>query len=246
MKKSLLITISATIILSGCSTMGDNSHALKPNYSQAYKDYLTLGARYLEMGRYDLAEPKLKRAIEIDSQPPEAWNALALLYEQKRDIASGYKVYEKLIASHPDYELGFTNFATFLCKFNRNPERAALYQRMHSKGKPFITLAYIAEGNCAMNSGNPSAAATAYQQALQYNQYAAGALIPLAEIAMQQHNPQLAQRYIKVMHTYVGYTPESVAIGVQIARALGNRQMEDDLQRMQRAGKAQATETPLP
>ena len=108
----LLAALAAAMLLSGCETLGfgkkNNDDEIIPtvtkkkaDYGQAYKDYVELGAQYLQMGRYDLAEPKLQRAIEIDSRPPEAWNILAVLYEEKRDIASGNQIYQKLIHSHP-------------------------------------------------------------------------------------------------------------------------------------------------
>lgn len=240
MKHILSLTIGVALLISGCGTTGGSKQKVEPNYKKAYQDYVALGAQYLQMGRYDLAEPKLKRAIEIDSQPAEAWNVLAVLYEQKRDIASGYKVYEKLTTSHPDYALGFVNFATFLCKFNREPERQALYQKMRGKGKAFTTLAYIAEGNCERGRNNAAGAIAAYQNALRYDQYAAGALLPLADIALRQGDAAAAMQYLRVVHTYVGYSPESVTLGIEAAGALGDQRTLEDLQRVQRASNAQA------
>lgn len=243
MKKLIVSLISAGLLLSGCSSTGGGSRKIQPDYDKAYQDYLALGARYLQMGRYEMAEPKLKRAIEIDSEPAEAWNVLAVLYEQKRDIASGYQVYEKLTTSHPNYALGFVNFATFLCKFNREPERQALYQKMRAKDKTFVTLSYIAEGNCARERNNLAGAMTAYQKALSYDQYAAGALLPLAEIALRQGDAAKAQQYLKIIHTYVGYSAESTALGIQAAQALGNQREVEDLQRIMRANNySQAVE----
>ena len=237
MNNKYLFVASIVVLLSGCAST-NNGPKVQPDYDQAYQDYLSLGAQYLQMGRYDLAEPKLKRAIEIDSEPAEAWNVLAVLYEEKGDIASGYQVYEKLTTSHPDYALGFINFATFLCKFNREPERQALYQKMRGKGQTFATLAYIAEGNCARKRGNNAGAVAAYQQALGYDQYAAGALLPLAEIALEVGDANAAQQYLRVIHTYVGFSPESIILGIQAAQMLGNEQEVQNLQRMLRANSA--------
>ncbi|MBV7434296.1 tetratricopeptide repeat protein [Cardiobacteriaceae bacterium TAE3-ERU3] len=237
MKKNYLYIVGIVALLSGCASTNSGSK-VKPDYERAYQDYLSLGAQYLQMGRYDLAEPKLKRAIEIDSEPAEAWNVLAVLYEEKGDIAAGYQVYEKLTTSHPDYALGFINFATFLCKFNRDPERQALYQRMRGKDQAFATLSYIAEGNCAQERGNNAGAVSAYEQALSYDRYAAGALLPLAEIALNQGDANTAQQYLRVVHTYVGYSPESIMLGIQAAQMLGDEREIQNLQRMLRANSA--------
>ena len=167
----LLAACAAALLLSGCETFGfgkKNSDddiiptvvKKKADYGQAYKDYVELGAQYLQMGRYDLAEPKLKRAIEIDSHPPEAWNILAILYEEKRDIASGNQIYQKLIHSHPEYLLGYTNYVTFLCKFDRDSEMQTVLGQMRGRNAEFKTAAYIAEGNCMQRRSQGGAAAS--------------------------------------------------------------------------------------
>lgn len=239
LKLSLLI--AAVAGLNACTTTTTTkttvggSSGTEANYDQAYQDYLQLGAEYVRRGRYDLAEPKLKRAIEIDSRPPEAWNILAVMYEEKRDIAAGEQVYQKLLSSHPDYVLGYLNYATFLCKFDRVGEMDTLLGRMRAKGSEFSALSYIAEGNCRRAKNNTGAAATAYRQALNFDNHAAGALIPLAEIELSQGNHQAAANYINVVHTYVGYSAESVRIGILAARGSGNAQQENDLLRVMRA-----------
>lgn len=239
LKLSALIAFSlslaaCTSTVTTTKTVGGSS-GVEANYDQAYQDYVQLGAEYVRRGRYDLAEPKLKRAIEINSRPPEAWNILAVLYEEKRDIASGDQVYQKLIASHPDYILGYMNYATFLCKFDRNSELEGLLAKMRAKGSQFSALSYIASGNCLRGKNNLTAASSAYRQALSFDNHAAGALLPLAEIELGQNNYQAAENYIEVVHTYVGYSAESVRIGILAARGTGNAQKEDDLMRIMRS-----------
>lgn len=242
--KKRYIFILLSLLLAGCASTGSGRrHADgKANYAQAYRDYVSLGAQYLQKGRYDLAEPKLKRAIEIDSRPPEAWNVLAVLYEQTRNISEGYQVYEKLTGSHPDYALGFSNFATFLCKFDRNDELQKLLAQMRLKGNDFRALSYISEGNCMQKRNQLSAAEKAYKQALIYDAHAAGALLPLADISLQQGDPVAALRYLKVIHTYVGYSPESVSIGIKAARSSGDSRTEEELMRVMRANYADSAQ----
>ena len=245
MKKFPLLCAAATVLLGGCSTFGfggsnnddDNVPTVvkkKADYGQAYKDYVELGAQYLQMGRYDLAEPKLQRAIEIDSHPPEAWNILAVLYEEKRDIASGNQVYQKLIHSHPEYLLGYTNYATFLCKFDRDSEMKALLGQMRGRNAEFKAAAGIAEGNCMQRRGQSGTAENAYKQALAANPQAEGALLPLAQISLQKGDYAGALRYLRVVHTYVGYSPESVQLGIEAARKSGDTRMEEELVRVMR------------
>lgn len=225
------------LIVSGCVSTTQstpNVEPVKPDFNKAYQDYLQLGAHYVSLGRYDLAEPKLKRAIEIDSEPPEAWNVLAVLYEEKRDIAAGNQVYQKLIASHPDYPLGFMNYATFLCKFDRDADRQNLYDKMRRKGREFVPLSYIAAGDCERKRQQDAAAQAQYRQALVFDNKAAGALLPLSELAVAQHDYATALGYLKVMHTYIGYSPESVRLAILAARGTNDRVLEEEMMRIMR------------
>ena len=241
----LLAALAAAMLLSGCETLGfgkkNNDDEIIPTVTkkkadcgQAYKDYVELGAQSLQTGRYDLAEPKLQRAIEIDSRPPEAWNILAVLYEEKRDIASGNQIYQKLIHSHPEYLLGYTNYATFLCKFDRDSEMQALLGQMRGRNAEFKTAASIAEGNCMERRGQSGAAENAYKQAIAANPQAEGAILPLAQSALQKGDYAGALRYLRVVHTYVGYSPESVKLGIEAARKSGDTRMEEELVRVMR------------
>lgn len=238
--------LAAAVMLGGCSSFGfgsksDDSNDLptriekKTDYKQAYQDYVELGAKYVQMGRYDLAEPKLKRAIEIDSHPPDAWNILAVLYEEARDISSGNQIYQKLIRSHPEYLLGHVNYATFLCKFDRDSEMQTLLNQMRARNAEFKAAAYIAEGNCMAARNQTGQAENAYKQAIAVNPQAEGALLPLAEISLQKGDAAGALRYLKVVHTYVGYSPQSVKIGIEAARKGGDSRMEEELVRVMRA-----------
>lgn len=235
------IILFFALLLGACSTLQSGKQVKEPappDYQKAYNDYVQLGAQYMRLGRYDLAEPKLKRAIEIDSRPPQAWNMLAVLYEQTRNISAGNQIYRKVIHSHPDYELGFMNYATFLCKFKREDERKALYAQMRNKGGDFSTLSYIAAGDCARARNNPSDARVQYLKALEQDAYAAGALLPLADIAVNRKNYREAIRYLTVIHTYVGYSAESVRLAILAARGNGDAMLEKEMTRIMRGNYA--------
>ena len=243
-KLYLSIIIGTAFILDACTAVESESETVRKvaestgmvtNYDQAYQNYLTLGAQYYQSGQYELAEARLKRAIEIDAQKPEAWHGLANVYEAQQNIAAGEQVYEKLITAHPNYQVGFFDYAKFLCKFDRKNEIQKLYTRMRSKGSEFSTLAAISEGDCERQKGDTAGARKAYLQALSLESTAAGALVPMAEIALEQGDYQTAMNNIRTMHSYVSYTPETLRIGILAARGLGDSATEANFVRMMRA-----------
>ena len=82
--------------------------------------------------------------------------------------------------------------------------------------------------------GQSGAAENAYKQAIAANPQAEGALLPLAQIALQKGDYAGALRYLRVVHTYVGYSPESVKLGIEAARKSGDTRMEEELVRVMR------------
>lgn len=67
----------------------------------------------------------------------------------------------------------------------------------------------------------------------------------LADIEQREGRNAEALKYLKVIHTYVGYSPDSVAIAIKAARATGDKLTEDDMMRFMRAnymGTPQAKE----
>ena len=109
-----------------------------------------------------------------------------------------------------------------------------LLGQMRGRNAEFKAAAGIAEGNCMQRRGQSGTAENAYKQALAANPQAEGALLPLAQISLQKGDYASALRYLRVVHTYVGYSPESVKLGIEAARKSGDTRMEEELVRVMR------------
>ncbi len=120
-------------------------------------------------------------------------------------------------------ELGYMNYYVFLCKYNRHNQIDAIAKTMQSQGKTFAALGQIAAGNCAFEKGRKEQAIAYYNRALQYEPYAAGALLPLAQINYDKGFVQEAKRQVDLVNNQVGYSARSVYLSVLINRELGNR-----------------------
>lgn len=209
--------------LTGC--MVTTSDAPKKDPSAAAKSYLKLGIAYFQRGRYKLAEAKLQRSIESEPSP-EAYNALALLYEEQHENSLAEKTYKELVSKFPSYGRGYLNYNIFLCKYDRRGQIAALATQMAAKGKDIAAIGQIAAGNCAMSKGDNNMAEKHYRQALQYEQYAAGALLPLAEINLKKGFVEEAKKQVDKVNNYIGYSARSLKLSILIERDLGNRAEE--------------------
>lgn len=220
--KKILLSGFCLLMLWGCETVttGDARDIKQPEKDPAQK-YYELGVAYIQNGQYDLAETRLLRSLE-NEQRAETLNALALLYEQMRDNRAAEQTYEKLIATFPDYELGYTNFSLFLCKYNRTTQIESLISKMLSQGNEMATLGAAAAGDCAFTKGDYTTAENFYKQALTYDPYTPYALLPLAEIDIRKGFLPEAKEKIDLVHNQIGYSARSLYLATVIAREMGN------------------------
>lgn len=243
MKKTIMLGLGVILMsLSGCMTTVDGYSRPKPKEdSIRAKSYFDLGVAYMSKKRYDLAEPRLRRSINI-LPTAEAYNALAVLYEEQRENALAEEAYKTLISQFPDYLLGYMNYNIFLCKYDRQAQIQALSATMMSKGNEMAALGQIAAGNCALEKGNANRAKQYYKKALQYEPHSAGALLPLAEINHQRGFASEAKQYLDLLHNHIGESARSVYLGVLINRELGNRLEERNFMRALRTRFANSQE----
>lgn len=235
MNVRVFISLFCLVSLIGCSsteTAEDKRGKVDPVASA--QKYFDLGISYMQSGRNDLAESRLQRSIRLN-KTPEALNAMALLYEQMKDNLNAETTYEELVSSFPKYSLGYSNYNTFLCKYNRIEQMQQLSERVRAQGTLMAALNEINVGDCAYSKGDLETAKTHYQSALTYEQYAAGALIPLAEIALAQNQPALGKSYIDTLHNYIGQSARSLYVGIMIARRTGDARTEAQYRRDLRA-----------
>lgn len=221
MKKIITICSLSLFMLTGCITTIDGKKPPKPKPKAAAKSYMELGIAYMKRNRYDLAEPKLQRSIE-SNPTPEAYNALALLYEETHNNLLAEETYKKLLKKFPDYARGYLNYNIFLCKYDRVGQIADLAKSMASRNKEIAAIGEIAAGNCALSKGDNATAEQHYENALAYEQYAAGALLPLAEINLNKGFVKEAKNYVDTVNNYIGYSAQSLYLATLIARELGN------------------------
>jgi len=208
-------------LLAGCITEKTGYEPPEPNPSKASETYLKLGVAYMQRGRYDLAESKLQDSIAAKPNA-DAYNALALLYEHEHDNALVEETYKMLIATFPDYARGYSNYNIFLCKYNRVDQISQLAEKMANLGRDMAAVGQIAAGDCAYSKGKLEEAATSYRQALVFEPYSAGALLPLAEIDLKKGFASEAKEKIDMVHNYIGYSARSVYLAILAYRELGN------------------------
>ncbi len=212
----LLVTCA---FLSGCIMTVNGSTPKKVDYEAAARSYFELGVAYMQKKRYDLAEPKLLRSIQLKPSA-EAYNALALSYEERHSNLLAEEAYKTLIKQYPSYARGYWNYGIFLCKYQRDSQLNTLVSMMLQKDKNLAALGQMTAGNCALERKHYRQARRFYEKALRYNQYLAVALLPLAKMDIKQGLLDRAKEKVDTIHNHIGYSPESLELAIVLANKM--------------------------
>ncbi len=211
--------------------MNPTSPVLSGNYEynpeQAADANTHLGIEYMKQGSYKVALLKLEKAIQQNPENHEAQMTIALLYESlgKLDLAETH--FAKTLRLAPDDASVHSNYGSYLCRQQKFAEAQQHFQlALNNPLYDTPELVHTNAGLCALRFNQKQQAQEAFQQALQSNPEFPVALYQLAELHEQSGEVAQAdqhyQRYVKVARQ----TPQTLWLGVRIARALGERDRE--------------------
>ena len=108
-----------------------------------------LGAAYIENKMLELAEPELRKALEMRPRIPDAHYHLALLYEEKEEFNKAVEEYKKEIELHPAAHPAHFNLAKLYGKMGYLNEQiehfkeAIKYKEDFANGYLFLAKTYL-------------------------------------------------------------------------------------------------------
>lgn len=185
-----------------------------------------LGIGYMQSGHFEVAAEKLLKALQFKDNYPEAHNAIAVLYEEIRELAPAENHYKRAIELKPDYTLARLNYARFICL--RFPPRAAeaesaLQQIIADAANAGATQsdAYANLAVCARQRDDAAQAETWLRQSLEINPNNANALLEMAQLSQKQNKTLQARAFLQRYHSQSRPTLPSLSLGVAIESSEG-------------------------
>lgn len=172
-----------------------------PDYSEAMHG---LGVLYLAQGKYDVAEPWLRKAVEAEPENPVNWNDLGELLRSIGRIDEAVEAYKRAIDLAPEMTAVINNLAVGLAGQGKTEEAKAYFYKAididPNDPHPYNNLGVLLE-----NVGESDEALICYEKAVM-SKYDFGEAKQNYVDLLQRHPDKLLEsmgRLLKEAKTYL-------------------------------------------
>lgn len=222
-RRSWLTLAAATLLTVGCAGTRESPEAGESKARQAAQINTSLGREYLDRGQYEVALEKLKKAISADPDYAPGHTLIAILYEQLGEQELAERHYSAAVKASPANGDVNNNYGVFLCQSGRNPEAEKYF--LNALDDPFYATPEVALANagaCMLESGDLDKAERYLRQSLEYDKNFPDALLNMAGLEYQGADYLRARAFLQRFEAVAGHTAESLLLGMQIERRLGD------------------------
>jgi type IV pilus assembly protein PilF len=211
----------AALLLAGCSSTpskdgGDPKRAADLNAQ--------LGVRYMVQGNQERAMEKLNYALTFDPDHGPAHHYLGELYRRLGRDDDAERHFRRALVRMPDDANLHNNMGVFLCGRGRYDEAEKEFLRVleHPVYQPRDEV-YENLGLCMQRKPDIAKADQYLRQALSINPRLPKSLFTMAQLSHADGNMLSARAYLQRYSEVARHTPETLWLGIQIERVLGDR-----------------------
>lgn len=218
-----LMALAAAVALGACQSTPPVRHSEQPK-DRLVMLQVQLGMGYMQEGEYELAMNRLSRALELGPDVPDVHDALGLLHARIGEAAVAEKHFRRAIELAPDFSSARNHFGGFLCAEGR-PDQG-IEQLLLAAKNPLYKhrdSAYTNAGLCRLRHGEPEQAEELMRAALGINPKAPVALLGMARLTFDSGRHLPARAYLQRYAEVGPRTAESLWLGYQVERELGDR-----------------------
>jgi type IV pilus assembly protein PilF len=211
------------VMLAGCTTSADNSHANK-----SAKVHTELAGLYYERAQLGIALEELTQALQADQNYAPAYSVRGLVHMALREDKEAEEDFKRSLHLDNTDSDTHNNYGWFLCQHDR--EKEAIPQFMAAIKNPLYAtpgLAYLNAGVCSRKAGNNKDASEFLQKALLVQPDLTPALFALAELNFANSDYVAAKKYFANLSQKTdNLTAEQLWLGVRINRKVGDHNSE--------------------
>lgn len=220
------VALITVLLLSACaSTMQDKED----------KDFriadtnLQLGVGYMRQGRYEDALEKLQKAVAAKSDYADVHSALAMVYEHMLEYDKADHHYREAIDLNSDDGANYNNYGVFLCRQGKFVQADKYFAKaIETPRYKTPERALENAGACAKRIPDLEKAENYLRKALSINPKLPLALSEMADLMFQKENYMSTRAYLQRFGevSRSRYTPQSLWLGIQTERKLGDNEAE--------------------
>lgn len=183
-----------------------------------------LGLSYLKKRDTERALVKLTRAIEQNPDNAKAHAAIALAYDNLERQARARTHYRRAVELNPMDSYARNAYGAFLCREGAVSEAVTQFdEAVENPLYPQPEMALTNAGQCLRKDGDVARAETYFRTALRRNPKFAPALFHMARLSYETGNALSARGYLQRYLAIAKHTAQSLWLGVQIERELGDK-----------------------
>lgn len=225
-KMSLIALIC--VLLSACESLkpGGNEEYGESKLSARARSHTDLGAAYYQQNKLEVALNEFNHAVHIDPKYGQAYNGLGLVYAALGEDAKADTNFKKAIEVQPGNSESHNNYGSFLCARKRYDESIGHF--LTAVKNPLYStpnLAYANAGICSARKNDLKNAEIYLNKALQIEPLTHSAATQLADIQFKRGDASTAQKTLQNA-LVASPNPETLWLGIKIARALGDKNSE--------------------
>jgi type IV pilus assembly protein PilF len=229
-----MLLVSA--LFAGCVTSTDSRFAREENRDKAVEDYVKLATAYLAQGNHERSRMHLERALELEPDNAGALATQGILYQREGEPELAEEAYRKALSSDSGYTRGRVYFGAFLYGRERYEEARDQFRRAsRDTGYDDRASVFYNVGRASERMDDMAGAVKAYRRALDLGRGNPRWLLALSRTLLASGDHGAASRYYDRLLTMMErnpqleHSPESLLVGIQIARHFRNYDRESSL-----------------
>ncbi len=218
--------LAVVFLLAGCVRTGGTADPLatQKGRDEARDAYIQLGIGQLQQGSTEKAKSPLRKALDIDPSSAEAYATLALVFQQEMEPKLADEYYRKAIDLSKSEARLHNNYGSFLYEQKQYVQAIEQFT-IASKDTMYSERSRVFEnlGLASLQLGQREQAKKYFARVLRMNNRRPVALLNMAQISYAEGQYVEAQSYYQSFSKQRRQTPESLLLGVRLARVFDDR-----------------------
>ncbi|WP_347259873.1 type IV pilus biogenesis/stability protein PilW [Rudaea sp.] len=229
------LAVVAVCVVTACSrnsegirpvTVESQPSSLKSQETPAdrARPFVQLGQKYMELGKLELAQDNLLKALKYDRQSVNAHTLLATLYDRIGDRTQALQHYREAVQLAPKAGAENNNYGMYLCKLGQYAEARKYFDAAFADGfYAAKASAYTNAGTCELlGQGSLDLAEADFRKALAFEPNNAQALFQLANVLYKKNDFFKARAFVQRYDAVGQPSPDALSLARDIELKLGH------------------------